>query len=92
MEVTSTIGGYGSGYADLNNGAGVTFVNGDIALATNDITCTLAFTVNPTPGMAASGTSFYTNYNWIGIQFYLNLDSGAIHQSACPLRRMEQSG
>lgn len=76
LEVTSTIGGYGSGYADLNNGTGVTFANGNFALATNDTTCTLAFTVNPTPGMASSGTSFYTNYNWIGIQFYLNLDSG----------------
>ena len=69
MEVTSTIGGYGSGYADLNSGAGVTFANGDFALATNDVTCTLAFTVNPTPGMAASGTSFYTNYNWMGLVF-----------------------
>jgi hypothetical protein len=77
MEVTSTIGGYGSGYADLNNGTGVTFDNGNPQLATNDVTCTLAFTVNPTPSMASSGTSFYTNYNWIGIQFYLNLDSGA---------------
>ena len=76
MEVTSTIGGYGSGYADLNSGAGVTFFNGDTALATNDVTCTLAFTVNPTPGMAASGTSFYTNYNWMGLVFILNLDSG----------------
>jgi hypothetical protein len=76
LEVTSTIGGYGSGYADLNGGTGVTFDNGNFALATNDTTCTLAFTVNPTPGMAASGASFYTNYNWIGIQFYLNLDSG----------------
>jgi hypothetical protein len=77
LEVTSTIGGYGSGYADLNSGTGVTFANGNLALATNDTTCTLTFTVNPTPGMASSGTSFYTNYNWIGIQFYLNLDSGA---------------
>ena len=76
LEVTSTIGGYGSGYADLNSGTGVTFANGNFALATNDTTCTLTFTVNPTPGMASSGTSFYTNYNWIGIQFYLNLDSG----------------
>ena len=56
LEVTSTIGGYGSGYADLNDGAGVNFANGNTALATNDITCTLAFTVNPTPGMAASGS------------------------------------
>ncbi|HEV2438336.1 MAG TPA: hypothetical protein VG077_20295 [Verrucomicrobiae bacterium] len=77
LEVTSAIGGYGSGYADLNHGTGVTFANGNLALATNDTTCTLTFTVNPTPGMASSGTSFYTNYNWIGIQFYLNLDSGA---------------
>lgn len=76
MEVTSTIGGYGSGYLDLNGGTGVTFANSNTELATNDTTCTLAFTVNPTPGMAASGASFYTNYNWIGIQFYLNLDSG----------------
>jgi hypothetical protein len=76
MEVTSTIGGYGSGYADLNFGSGVNFANGNSALATNDTTCTLALTVNPTPGMAASGASFYTNYNWIGVQFYLNLDSG----------------
>lgn len=76
LEVTSTIGGYGSGYADLNSGTGVTFANGNLALATNDTACTLTFTVNPTPGMASSGTSFYTNYNWIGIQFYLNLDSG----------------
>ncbi len=76
LEVISTIGGYGSGYADLNGGVGVTFANGDLALATNDTICILTFTVNPTPGMAASGTSFYTNYNWIGIQFYLNCDSG----------------
>ena len=76
LEVTSTIGGYGSGYADLNSGTGVTFANGDLALATNDTTCTLTLTVNPTPSMAASGAMFYTNYNWIGIQFYLNLDSG----------------
>ena len=76
LEVTSTIGGYGSGYADLNSGVGVIFANGDLVLATNDITCTLAFTVNPTPGMVASGSSFYTNYNWIGLVFILNLDSG----------------
>jgi hypothetical protein len=76
MEVTSTIGGYGSGYADLNSGTGVTFANGNVALATNDTTCILTFTVNPTPSMAASGSSFYTNYNWIGLVFILNLDSG----------------
>ncbi|MGP8021795.1 MAG: hypothetical protein ACLPRE_12525, partial [Limisphaerales bacterium] len=76
LEVISTIGGYGSGYADLNGGVGVTFANGDLALATNDTICILTFTVNPTPGMAASGTSFYTNYNWRGIQFYLTCDSG----------------
>jgi hypothetical protein len=76
MEVISTIGGYGSGYADLNNGTGVTFANADTALATNDTACTLTFTVNPTPSMAASGASFYTNYNWIGLVFILNLDSG----------------
>lgn len=76
LEVISTIGGYGSGYADLNNGVGVTFDNGDLALATNDTVCQFAFTVNPTPSMAASGSNFYTNYNWIGIQLILNLDSG----------------
>ena len=76
MEVTSTVGGYGSGYADLNGGTGVQFANGNSALATNDTLCILSFTVNPTPSMAASGPMFYTNYNWIGIQFYPNLDSG----------------
>lgn len=76
LEVISTVGGYGSGYASLNGGTGVTFDNGDIALATNDTLCFFSFTVNPTPSMAASGTNFYTNYNWIGIQFILNLDSG----------------
>ena len=80
LEVISTIGGYGSGYADLNNGTGVTFADGNSALATNDTTCILAFTVNPTPSMAASGSSFYTNYNWIGLVFHLNMDSsGAAH-------------
>ncbi|HEX3627287.1 MAG TPA: hypothetical protein VH280_17915 [Verrucomicrobiae bacterium] len=74
LEVISSIGGYGSGYADLNGGVGVTFDNGDLALATNDTVCSLAFTVNPTPTMAGSG--FYTNYNWIGLVFILNLDSG----------------
>lgn len=76
MEVISTAGGYGSGYADLNDGVGVTFANGDSALATNDTICVFALTVNPTPSMAASGPTFYQNYNWIGIQFILNLDSG----------------
>ncbi|HUA37558.1 MAG TPA: hypothetical protein VMA35_04065 [Candidatus Sulfopaludibacter sp.] len=76
LEVISTIGGYGSGYADLNSGVGVTFANGNTALATNDTLCVLTFTVNPTPSMAASGSMFYTNYNWVGIQFYLNCDSG----------------
>ncbi|HUA66020.1 MAG TPA: hypothetical protein VME24_09240, partial [Alphaproteobacteria bacterium] len=76
LEVISTIGGYGSGYADLNNGTGVTFNNGDLALATNDAICVFAFTVNPTPSMASSGSTFYENYNWIGVQFILNLDSG----------------
>ncbi len=76
LELTSTVGGYGSGYADLNGGVGVTFDNGDLALATNDTLCILSFTVNPTPSMAASGSTFYTNYNWIGIQFFPNLDSG----------------
>jgi len=76
LEVISTVGGYGSGYADLNNGVGVTFDNGDLALATNDTLCVLSFTVNPTPSMAASGQTYYTNYNWMGIQFILNLDSG----------------
>ena len=75
MEVISTVGGYGSGYADLNAGVGVTFANGDTALATNDTICVFALTVNPTPSMAGSPT-FYENYNWIGIQFILNLDSG----------------
>lgn len=74
MEVTSTVGGYGSGYADLNGGVGVTFANGDTALATNDTLCLLTFTVNPTPSM--TGPMFYTNYNWMGIQFIFNLDSG----------------
>lgn len=76
VEVTSTIGGYGSGYASLNGGTGVTFANGDTALATNDVICTLNFTVNPTPTMAVSGSTFYQNYNWIGLVFILNLDSG----------------
>ncbi len=76
LEVTSTVGGYGSGYADLNAGAGVTFANGNMALATNDTICFLNFTVNPTPTMAASGPTFYENYNWIGLVFILNLDSG----------------
>ncbi|MGH7978518.1 MAG: hypothetical protein ACREE6_04040, partial [Limisphaerales bacterium] len=76
LEITSAVGGYGSGYASLNGGTGVTFDNGDSALATNDIICALTFTVNPTPGMAASGSMFYTNYNWIGLVFTLNLDSG----------------
>src|SRR5580698_8700639 len=76
MEVTSTTGGYGSGYADLNAGVGVTFANGDTALATNDTVCIFNLTVNPLPSMAASGTNFYQNYNWVGIQFILNLDSG----------------
>jgi hypothetical protein len=76
LEVTSTIGGYGSGYADLNGGTGVTFYpNENTALATNDTLCILSFTVNPTPSMAGE-SAFYTNYNWIGIQFYPNLDSG----------------
>lgn len=74
LEVTSTVGGYGSGYASLNGGTGVTFDNGDTALATNDVLCYFTFTVNPTPGMA--GSMFYTNYNWIGVQFVLNFDSG----------------
>jgi len=76
MEVISTAGGYGSGYADLNDGVGVTFDNGNTALATNDTICVFALTVNPTPSMAASGATFYENYNWIGIKFILNLDSG----------------
>lgn len=76
LEVISTTGGYGSGYADLNDGVGVTFDNGDLALATNDTMCLLSLTVNPTPSMAGSGSTYYTNYNWIGIQFILNLDSG----------------
>jgi hypothetical protein len=76
LEVISTVGGYGSGYADLNAGVGVTFDNGNTALATNDTICVFALTVNPTPSMAASGQTFYENYNWIGIQFILNLDSG----------------
>jgi hypothetical protein len=76
LEVSSTIGGYGSGYASLNGGTGVTFANGDTALATNDTVCTLNFTVNPTPSMAASGATFYENYNWIGLVFILNFDSG----------------
>ncbi|HEV2454228.1 MAG TPA: hypothetical protein VGY98_08205 [Verrucomicrobiae bacterium] len=76
VEITSTVGGYGSGYADLNNGVGVTFDNGDLALATNDSVCLFNFTVNPTPSMASSGTNFYMNYNWIGVQLIFNLDSG----------------
>src|SRR6202522_3885771 len=32
LEVTSTIGGYGSGYASLNGGTGVNFANGNTAL------------------------------------------------------------
>ena len=63
LEVISTVGGYGSGYADLNNGVGVTFANGDLALATNDTLCLFNFTVNPTPSMASSGSTFYQNYN-----------------------------
>lgn len=84
LEVTSTIGGYGSGYADLNAGAGVIFANGYSALATNDTICTLKFTVNATPSMAASGSMFYTNYNWIGLVFILNLDSGIYDLTSGP--------
>lgn len=76
LEVSSTIGGYGSGYASLNGGTGVTFANGNTALSTNDTICILNFTVNPTPSMAASGPTFYQNYNWMGLVFILNLDSG----------------
>jgi hypothetical protein len=76
LEVTSAVGGYGSGYASLNGGTGVTFDNGNTALTTNDTLCVLNFTVNPTPGMAASGATFYENYNWMGLVFIVNLDSG----------------
>jgi hypothetical protein len=75
IEVTSTVGGYGSCYASLNGGTGVTFDNGNTALSTNDTLCLLSFTVNPTPSMAA-GSLFYTNYNWLGIQYIFNFDSG----------------
>ena len=82
LEVISTVGGYGSGYASLNGGTGVTFANGNSALATNDVICAMTFTVNPTPSMAASGSMFYTNYNWMGIVFILNLDSGIYNLAA----------
>jgi hypothetical protein len=74
LEAAST-GGYGSGYFGQNSGA--TFLpNGNTALATNDTLCVLRMTVNPTATMAVSGPLFYTNYNYIGLVFILNLDSG----------------
>ena len=74
LEAAST-GAYGSGY--FGQDSGVTFLpNGNTALATNDTECILRLTVNPTVTMAVSGPMFYTNYNWIGIQFIFNLDSG----------------
>ena len=82
MEVISSVGGYGSGYANLNGGTGVQFANGDSALATNDTICILNFTVNPTPSMAVSGSMYYTNYNWMGLVFILNLDSGIYNLAA----------
>jgi hypothetical protein len=71
----ASIGGYGSGY--FGQSSGVTFLpNGNTALATNDTVCILRMTANLTATMAASGPMFYTNYNWLGLVFILNLDSG----------------
>ncbi len=71
--------GFGSFYEQPNSG-GITFdPNGNTQLGSNDTLCIFQFTVNPTPTMAASGPLFYTNYNWIGLVFYLNMQSGIYH-------------
>ncbi|MDE3068296.1 MAG: hypothetical protein KGJ60_12185, partial [Verrucomicrobiota bacterium] len=70
--------GFGSLYYQPSP-SGIVFPSGFTALSTNDTEVILTFTVNPTPDMAASGLMFYTNYNWIGTLFYINLDSGVYH-------------
>jgi hypothetical protein len=82
---------FGSFYYGQNSGFRFS-PNGNDALTTNNTQCTFTFTVNPTPGMAASGPEFYTNYNWIGTVFYLNLDSGVYYLVPFPNTHTNYSG